>query len=513
VTKKVGSVETFKDDLPPGWSSATIGELVGKNGIFKDGDWVESKDQDPDGDVRLIQLADIGDGKYRDRSSRFLTYEKAIALRCTFLEKGDVLVARMPDPLGRACLFPGDKKKSVTVVDVCVVRPEDKTISKRWLMYFINAPAFRSVVASLQTGSTRKRISRKNLAKISFPVPPSNEQQRIVAEIEKQFSRLDEAVENLKRVKANLKRYKAAVLKAAVEGKLTEEWRKAKPNVEPADKLLDRILTERRKKWEQAELAKMKANGKSPKDDKWKKKYKTPALPKDVSLPNIPEEWCWVKTEILAADEDNAICAGPFGTIFKAKDFRPEGIPIIFLRHVAPGKYLTHKPGFMDVKKWEELFQPYSVFGGELLVTKLGEPPGVCAIYPENVGPAMVTPDVIKMSVNDNYINSKYLMHYFNSQVARHFATGLAFGTTRLRLTLPIFRNLFVPLAPLKEQNLIVDELERILTVVVSLEEEVRKKLYYADRLRQAILKKAFSGKLVPQEETADNPPQQKKAI
>lgn len=75
------------------------------DGLFVDGDWVESKDQDPDGDVRLIQLADVGDGVFRDRSSRFLTSEKAKELRCTFLEPGDVLVARMPEPLGRACIF------------------------------------------------------------------------------------------------------------------------------------------------------------------------------------------------------------------------------------------------------------------------------------------------------------------------------------------------------------------------------------------------------------------------
>ena len=112
------------------------------------------------------------------------------------------------------------------------------------------------------------------MSRSPIPVAPPDQQDRIVAEIEKQFSRLDEAVASLKRVKANLKRYKAAVLKAAVEGKLTEEWRKQNPDVEPASKLLERILAERRTKWEEAELAKMKAKGKEPKNDKWKEKYK-----------------------------------------------------------------------------------------------------------------------------------------------------------------------------------------------------------------------------------------------
>src|SRR3989304_9218202 len=105
-----------------GWAIAAIGELIDSDGVFVDGDWVESKDQDIKGGVRLIQLADIGDGIYRNRSNRYLTYAKAVELGCTFLKPNDVLIARMPDPLGRACIFPGDSKLSVTAVDVCIVR-------------------------------------------------------------------------------------------------------------------------------------------------------------------------------------------------------------------------------------------------------------------------------------------------------------------------------------------------------------------------------------------------------
>ncbi len=273
-----------KEDLLPSWTLVTISDLVGKHGVFVDGDWVESKDQDPNGDVRLIQLADIGDGVYRDKSQRFLTQKKAIELGCTFLKKGDVLVARMPDPLGRACIFPGDMKKSVTVVDVAIVRPKDGDFDTRWLMYFINAPIFRNTVASMESGTTRKRISRKNLSKILLPVPPVNIQSFIVAEIEKQFSRLDEAVTALKRIKANLKRYKASVLKAAIEGKLTEQWRKEHPDVEPADKLLKRILVERKKKWAETYP---------------KKKYKEPAAPDTSNLPELPKGWVWATTDQL----------------------------------------------------------------------------------------------------------------------------------------------------------------------------------------------------------------------
>lgn len=175
--------------LPTGWTSATIGELISHDGVFIDGDWVESKDQDPNGDVRLIQLAYVGDGKYRNRSDRFLTSKKAIDLGCTFLKSGDVLIARMPDPLGRACIFPGDAKRSVTVVDVCIVRVGSDGINNKWLVSAINSIKFRAAVASLQSGSTRKRISRGNLATVKLPVPPVSEQDRIVEKIEEIFTK------------------------------------------------------------------------------------------------------------------------------------------------------------------------------------------------------------------------------------------------------------------------------------------------------------------------------------
>lgn len=156
-------------------------DLVGENGIFMDGDWVESKDQDPNGDVRLIQLADVGDGEYINKSDRFLTSQKAAELRCTYLKPGDILVSRMPDPLGKACIFPGDSKSCVTVVDVCIVRPDPKIAHSRWLLHKINSPEFRSLINTFATGTTRKRISRKNLGSLEFPLPPLAEQQRIAA--------------------------------------------------------------------------------------------------------------------------------------------------------------------------------------------------------------------------------------------------------------------------------------------------------------------------------------------
>jgi type I restriction enzyme, S subunit len=165
--------------------TVTFHDLIGKTGLFSDGDWIESKDQDQNGDVRLIQLADIGVGKYTNKSSRFMTSEKAAELKCTLLKQGDILIARMPDPIGRACIFPGDKKPCVTVVDICIVRPDPKIVDSNWLVHFINSNKFQRQISSWITGTTRQRVSRGNLSNVEIPLPPLEEQKRIAAILDK----------------------------------------------------------------------------------------------------------------------------------------------------------------------------------------------------------------------------------------------------------------------------------------------------------------------------------------
>ncbi|WP_109299603.1 restriction endonuclease subunit S [Aquimarina sp. AU474] len=180
----------------------TIGDLITPEGVFTDGDWIESKDQDPSGGVRLIQLADIGDGAFINKSSRFMTEAKAEKLKCTYLQKGDILVARMPDPIGRACIFPGLDQKAVTVVDVCVIRPNNSEVHPPFLKFLINNDIFRREINRHVTGTTRKRISRKNLNQIEFDLPSIGDQKRIAkifADSEKLISKRKESISLLEK--------------------------------------------------------------------------------------------------------------------------------------------------------------------------------------------------------------------------------------------------------------------------------------------------------------------------
>ena len=157
-----------------------IKDLV-PNGLFCDGDWIESKDQDPEGEIRLIQLADIGDGHFIDKSSRFMNLETATRLKCTYLKKNDILIARMPDPIGRACIFPYDEsQKFVTVVDVALLRL-GSDVSSKYVMYALNSTPIRNSIKGQVTGTTRQRITRKKIGELDIPLPPLEEQKRIAA--------------------------------------------------------------------------------------------------------------------------------------------------------------------------------------------------------------------------------------------------------------------------------------------------------------------------------------------
>ena len=196
-------------------------EIAGNTGIFVDGDWIEKKDQDASGAVRLIQLADIGPGDFRDKSDKHITVEKAAEFHCTFLQKGDILIARLGEPLCKACIFPLDGLY-ITAVDVAVLRIGCETINPKYLVYLLNSPWFKDQVKQYESGTTRKRISRKNLDRIEMTFPSLPEQERIVARIEELFSQLDAGVETLKKAKAQLAVYRQAVLKEAFESVIPE---------------------------------------------------------------------------------------------------------------------------------------------------------------------------------------------------------------------------------------------------------------------------------------------------
>ncbi|MGB6293882.1 MAG: restriction endonuclease subunit S [Vibrio anguillarum] len=475
-----------KKAIDSNWQIATLGQLIAGDGIFTDGDWVESKDQDHSGDVRLIQLADIGDGEYKDKSSRFMNTETADALRCTFIKKGDVLVARMPEPLGRACIFPGDKKKSVTVVDVCILRPNTEYIDNKWLMYWINSPVFRNKIAALQSGTTRRRISRKNLASIEFPVPPSNLQIVIREKIEELFSHIDAGLEGLKQAKAKLQQYRQSVLKDAVTGKLTEQWREQNADkLEPASLLLDRILDERRANWEAEQLKVFEEKGQTPKNDKWKEKYKEPPEADTSALPAIPDSWTWATITQL-------------GELNRGKSkHRPRNDPSLY-----GGDYPFVQTG--DVRAADGLLTTYRQTYSEkgLAQSRLWPKGTLCITIAANIAETAILgidacfPDsVVGFIPQNEEVAVEYIEFFFRT--AREDLDRYAPATAQKNINLAILEIVSVPLMSIEEQRELVLQVTEKLASASRAETTLDGKIKQAASLKSSILTKAFAGELV----------------
>ena len=146
---------------------------------FGDGDWIESKDQSEEG-IRLIQTGNVGNGEYKDKDdkARYISEETFARLGCTEVFPGDILISRLPDPIGRACIIP-EMPKSITAVDCTIVRLKDEILST-FFVNFTKTPMYTMQIDSFTTGSTRKRISRANLGSIMVPVPDLARQERFV---------------------------------------------------------------------------------------------------------------------------------------------------------------------------------------------------------------------------------------------------------------------------------------------------------------------------------------------
>ena len=149
--------------------------------VFADGDWIESKDQSENG-IRLVQTGNIGEGKYLEKAERakYISEDTFRDLKCTEIYPGDILVSRLPEPVGRACIIPEKQERMITAVDCTICRPDESLISKEYLCYFMQSKAYYNRLLNSVTGTTRKRISRKNLGSVELEIPDRDVQNEIV---------------------------------------------------------------------------------------------------------------------------------------------------------------------------------------------------------------------------------------------------------------------------------------------------------------------------------------------
>ena len=330
-------------------------------------------------------------------------------------------------------------------------------------------------------------LSRDDYSAIEIPFPPKKEQSRIVSKIDELFSDLDAGVAALERARANLKRYRAAVLKAAVEGRLTAAWRKAHPAAEPAGKLLARILAERRKKWEATQLARFAAQGKAPPKG-WKDKYFEPAKPDTTNLPELPEGWCWASLSQV-------------GFLDRGKSkHRPRNADFLF-----GGPYPFIQTG--EIGKADTFIRSYRQTYSEagLAQSRLWPSGTLCITIAANIAETAILtfescfPDsIVGLLPAGELVSVRYVELYLRTMQAK--LESLAPATAQKNINLDTLQQIAICLPPIAEQEKLVEEIDQRLSVAAKVVAEVKSGFLRSGRLRQSILKRAFEGKLVPQD-------------
>ncbi len=173
--------------------------------LLIDGDWIESKDQSKSG-IRLVQTGNVGNGEYLEKPNRakYISEDTFSSLQCTEVFPGDILISRLPDPVGRACLIPEKEERMITAVDCSILRVNESLVDKRYLLFFLCSQQYFSQLTEKLAGTTRVRVSRKNLEKVELSIPAKDKQLHIVEVLtsvnavkkarEKELSALDDLI-------------------------------------------------------------------------------------------------------------------------------------------------------------------------------------------------------------------------------------------------------------------------------------------------------------------------------
>ena len=465
--------------LPEGWVWTTLGEICSKPQYG----WTTKGSKR--GGTRLLRTTDIANGAIDWSSVPFCAQDPPAPSKYQLAE-GDIVISRAGS-VGVSALL--ERPIPAAVFASYLIRFKAPGTLPRLIAYYLQSASYWAAISKNAAGIAIPNVNARKLAALPFPLAPLPEQRRIVAKIESLFAKLDEGVAALKRAETNLERYRASVLKAAVEGKLTEQWRRENPPEETGEELQARILVERRKRWEDAQLAKFAAKGKKPPRN-WQKKYKDPVTPDTSGLPELPDGWCWATVDQLTAGNRTSA----YGVLKPGPEV-PGGIPLVRVGNIQNGAVSGQLKRIAP-----EIASRYDrtrLRGCELLITLVGAI-GRTAVVPSDLSGANTARAVGVVPVS-SMLDPRWMELWFRSPLQRLQMIGKAHEVARKTLNLEDVRSATVALPPGCEQRAIllaVEKTERGLTPTV---EHMKESRSYSANLRQSILKRAFEGRLVPQ--------------
>lgn len=407
------------------------------------------------------------------------------------LRVGDIVIARTGATTGKSFLLREVPEPSVFASYLIRVQPTG-AVTPEYLASYMQSPTYWAQITTVSKGTAQPGANASILGGLELPLAPLKEQRRIVAKLDALQARSRRAREALDAVPPLLEKLRQSILAAAFRGDLTKDWRAKHKNVEPATKLLERIRTERRKKWEESELAKMKAKGKPPTDDKWKVKYKEPEPVDSAGLPELPEGWCWASVELVTTRVTDGTHQPPPTT--------PSGIPFIGIRNI-----IRTTVDWSTVDKWvspethRALSSVCTPEHGDLLYTAVGATFGR-AVVVGDWEPFVFQRHIALLKLLRKVILPNYAEPLLNAPSVFAQAKLAARGAAQPTVTLGEMSRFVLPIAPVSEQLEIATRLSALLERLDGL---AREHLGFSNRcagLDRAVLAKAFRGELVPQD-------------
>lgn len=374
----------------------------------------------------------------------------------------------------------------------CTVARPNSNVFPKYLGYFFQSPEYRTIVSRLAAGSNINNLKRSHLEGIEVPIPPRYIQEKIVETLDEVLPDVDAGVANLLRAKSNILRYRASLLKSAVDGRLTATWRYHNSSSETGAELLTHALCERRAMWEAYQLAQFEEKGKTPSKD-WQKKYVEPTTPDVGSLPKLPDGWLWASMEQFAFD----ITVGHVGSM--KDEYVESGVPFLRSQNVRPLRF--SKEGLKYVsEEFHKKLSKSSLTGGELLVVRSGNIGEAC-VYPKGEPKANCSDLVIARLVNR--LDADYAALFVNSPIGRLRVLGKQTGSALPHFNVGALTKSLIPIPPSAEQKEITKIVSNAMTEVGRIELELDVQLRRAKLLRQGILKSIFEGKNITKQASA----------
>lgn len=454
----------MSETIPKGWKEGTLKEIIYsvKTGVpeFKG-----KKEYYSTGSIQNKTFIPEGEFYYKNRPSR----ANRIAI------KGDVFQARMKET--DKGLFINDKlSEQLFSTGFLQLRPYSETYFSKLIYYYIISPAFLNQKDEFATGSTQEALTDANAVKLIFPLPPLNEQKRIVAKLDNIIPSINEVKERLDKVPAIIKRFRQSVLTAAVSGKLTEKWRVKNPDVESAELLLEKI----RKK--HLELYKQKKTSKP----------KAPLLIDKNKLPfEISDNWQWCRIAQISLK----MSTGPFGTMLHKSDYIHNGIPVINPTNIINEKLVSLNK-MMVSKETLKRLSKYTLFENDIVIARRGDLSKCGIVTKDEKGWLCGTGSFfLKLGINPIFYRFFYI-----SDFCQKVLNSDAIGTTMANLNQKVLLNILFPLPPLEEQKEIVRQVDKLFAFADKLEKHYKNAKAKVDKLTQSVLAKAFRGELVPQD-------------